>query len=76
MTDHSITSLIEKLEGAEVSAIQRLDPNDVLADDHAPFKGRDRGLFQIAPGWKRLELNRVGLTVRSAILRAQSEARV
>lgn len=58
------------LTTVQCSRLLSADPHDISRYHYAPFEGASLGLFQVAPGWERMELSPLGLRVR-AILEEQ-----
>jgi hypothetical protein len=72
MTD--LTALAEGLTEAQQSRICTLNPDDVDRFGYAPFKGCSHGLFEIAPGWQRMQLSPIGLAMRAHLLKGNGDA--
>jgi hypothetical protein len=60
-----INQIAKGLSDAQREALLGVDPSDVSEDQYQPFKGCSQGIFQIAPGWKRLELTPFGRALRT-----------
>lgn len=56
------------LTKAQREAITACDTVNVDRASYEPFRGRAKGLFQIAPGWQRLEIAPLGLSVRAILM--------
>ena len=63
-------AIAKELSEAQRERILSANPDDVDRFHYHPFKGRSKGLFNIAPGWQRLELSPLGRKVR-AILKGE-----
>ncbi|MGV7119539.1 hypothetical protein [Sphingopyxis sp. 550A] len=59
------------LSDAQREGLLAVNPDDVNRFHYDHFKGRSLGLFNVAPGWSRMELSRLGLAVRAILLREQ-----
>lgn len=64
---------------AGLTSVQRarlasVDPHNVSRYHYAPFKGQSLGLFQIAPGWSRMELSPFGHRIRNELIEQQARA--
>jgi hypothetical protein len=65
---------IAMLSEAQRESLKRLRPDDVDQFAYAPFQGCSQGLFQIAPGWLRMELTPAGRQARALLLKDNSDA--
>jgi len=55
------------LSEAQKDIILSVDPHDVTRDQYQPFYRCSLGMFEIAPGWGRMELSPIGLAVREIL---------
>jgi len=63
-------TIAKGLSDVQRERIMSVNPDDVDRFHYRPFEGRSKGLFNIAPGWQRLELSPLGREVR-AILKGE-----
>lgn len=62
-----IDEIVRGLSEDQRARLIAADPRDINHFHYAPFEGAAMGLFQIAPGWQRMELSPTGLAVRAAL---------
>jgi hypothetical protein len=65
---NDINQIAKGLSDAQRESLLGVDPSDVSEALYQPFKGCAAGIFQIAPGWKRLELTSFGRALRTQLL--------
>jgi hypothetical protein len=63
MTD--INQIAKGLSDAQRESLLAVDPSDVSEALYQPFKGCSQGIFQVAPGWQRMELTSFGRALRT-----------
>lgn len=61
----SIEEVARGLTAEQRDRLLSADPDDISRFHYHQFKGRSMGLFQVAPGWQRMELSTLGLAVRA-----------
>lgn len=65
--EHHADAIIRYLPDEPRRILLAADPANITREDYAPFIGQSRGLFQVAPGWQRMELSPLGLEVRARL---------